>query len=209
MEKSTLNRIKIEMHSFKGLVITNLLGAAFALAFSMAYSVPKLIPLLTEGTLEMRQVPYLGLILVGFVVAINWIILGAELMDEHDDIVQNLENVGHEDDEIITGIIVQSIAFYRENQVKIQRLGFGSRIVGSFLLINAVIQAGALFSGSYPFRGIMVLGQWFAMISCFVIGLLGFYVPTVVRRFTETWDARLISTVDVEEKLGRILGNEG
>ena len=133
MEQTTLNRIKIELQSFKGLVIANLIGGAFAIAFSMAYGMPKVTPFLVEGVIKIEQLPYIGLIIVGFVVAINWIIKSAELMSEHDEIVDELEGIGPEDDEAIIGVIVQSLAFYRENQAKIQQLGIGSRIVGCLL----------------------------------------------------------------------------
>jgi hypothetical protein len=121
MEQTTLNRIKIEMQSFKGLIITNLIGAAFALAFSMAYGVPKLIPLLLEGVFDGSQIPYLILMVFSFVVAIGWITRSAELMDEHDDIVTELEDLGPEDDEEIVSVIVQSLSFYRMNRIKIRQ----------------------------------------------------------------------------------------
>ena len=204
MEQTTLNRVKIELQSFKGLVISNLIGGALALAFSLAYAVPKLIPLL-EGTLSIQQIPYLGVIFIGFVVGINWIARSAELMDEHDDIVQELEDVRPSDDEAIINVIIQSLAFYRENQSKIHQLGIGSRIVGAFLLITAIPQLQAIFAGDYPFGIPGLLGQWFGLVASIGIGLAGFYIPTLIKRFTEKWDARLNSIEKGEEELGRLL----
>ena len=205
MEQTTLNRIKIEMQSFKGLIITNLIGAAFALAFSIAYGVPKVTPLLVEGVLEINQLPYLGLIVVGFVSAINWITKSAELMSEHDDIVTELEGLGPSDDEAVIGIIVQSLAFYRENQSKIRQLGIVGRIVGVFLILTAIPQMQAIITGTYPLGEWMIIGQIFGLVASLGVGLLGFYVPTLINRFTAKWDARLSSTEAAEEKLDRIL----
>ena len=205
MEQTTLNRIKLEMHSFKGLIITNLIGAAFALAFSMAYGVPKLIPLLTEGAFDPSQVPYLLLIAFGFVVAIGWITRSAELIDVHDDLVTELEELGPEDDEAVIGIIVQSLAFYRENHIKIRQLGIVGRIVGIFLLLTAIPQLQALLTGVYPLGNWMIIGQVFGLLGSLGVGIAGLYVPTLINRFAEKWDARLNSTVVAEEKLGRIL----
>jgi len=205
MEQTTLNRIKLEMQSFKGLIITNLIGAAFALAFSMAYGVPEIIPLLVEGTFDASQIPYLMLIAFGFVVAIGWITRSAELMDVHDDLVTELEELGPEDDEAIIGIIVQSLAFYRENQKKIRQLGIAGRIVGLFLILTAIPQAQALLTGVYPLGNWMILGQVFGLIGSLGVGVAGLYVPTLIRRFAEKWDERLNSTEAAEEKLERIL----
>ncbi len=205
MEQTTLNRIKIELQSFKGLVIANLIGGAFAIAFSMAYGMPKVTPFLVEGVIKIEQLPYIGLIIVGFVVAINWIIKSAELMSEHEEIVDELEGIGPEDDDAIIGVIVQSLAFYRENQAKIQRLGIGSRIVGAFLLLTAIPQLQALLTGTYPLGGIMMIGQWFGLIASAGIGVAGLYVPTLINRFTAKWDERLSSTGEAEKKLDRIL----
>ena len=205
MEQTTLNRVKIELQSFKGLVISNLIGGGLSLAFSLAYGVPKLIPLLVEGAFSVGQLPYLGLIFVGFVVAINWIIRSAELMDEHDDIVQDLEDLSSADDEAIIGVIVQSLAFYRENQTKIRQLGIGSRVVGTFLLFTAIPQLQAIIAGVYPFGVLGALGQWFGLVASIGIGLAGFYIPRLIKQFTAIWDARLNSMEKGEKELERIL----
>ena len=109
MEQTTLNRLKIELQSFKGLVIANLIGAALALAFTMAYGIPKIIPLLVEGIISINQLPYLGLIFLGFAVSINWISNSARLMGEHGDIVDELDDISSSDDEAITSVIVETI----------------------------------------------------------------------------------------------------
>jgi len=205
MEQTTLNRIKIEIQSFKGLIITNLVGAALTLAFSVANGMPKLIPLLVDGTFDISQVYHLVLVVAGFFVGISWITKSAELMDEHDDIVTGLKELSPSDDEAITGIIVQSLAFYRENQDKIRQLGRVSRIVGSFLVLTSVPQIQALLAGVYPLGNWMVYVQILGVISTLGVGLMGIYVPTLINRFTAKWDERLSSTEAVEEKLDRIL----
>ena len=205
MEQTTFNRIKMEMQSFKGLIITNLIGGAFTIAFSISYAIPKVIPLIEEGALKIEQLPYIGLMVAGFVVAINWITKSAELMEEHDEIVKELEDVDPSDDEAVTGIIVQSLAFYRGNQRKIQQLGIVSRIVGGFLLLTAVPQVQALLAGAYPLGRLMAIGQVFGLIATVGAGAAGLYVPTLLQRFAAKWDARLNSAEEAEEKLDRIL----
>ena len=205
MEQTTLNRIKLEVQSFKGLIITNFIGAALTIAFSVAYAVPKTIPLLVEGVFELQMIPYLALAVVGLVVAINWITRGAELLDGHDDIVTELEEVSPDDDEAIIGIIVQSLAFYRENQPKIRQLGILGRVVGVFLLLTAIPQIQALVAGEYPLGQMMAIGQVFGLLGTLAMAALGFYSPTIINRFTVKWDERLSVSDEAGEKLDRIL----
>jgi hypothetical protein len=205
MEQTTLNRIKFEIQSFKGLIITNFIGAALTIAFSVAFAVPKLMPLLVEGVFELQMIPYLALAVVGLAVAITWITRGAELMDGHDDIVTELEEVSPDDDEAIIGIIVQSLAFYRENQPKIRRLGILGRVVGVFLLLTAVPQIQALIVGEYPLGQMMAIGQVFGLLGTLAVAALGFFSPIIISRFTVKWDERLSVSDEVGEKLDRIL----
>ena len=207
MEKNTLNRLKIELESFKALVIANLIGAALTLAFAMAFGVDKVIPFITGGPLTPGQIPYIMLIASGFVVAITWITRSAELMREHDEITKDYHEILKEDgdDEAVTGIIVRSLAFYRENQKKIEQLKWGGRITGTFLIITAIPQLITLLGGTYLLEGWMVYGQWLAIISSVGIGVAAWYVPVIIKRFTKMWDARLSMADDANEKLRRIL----
>ncbi|NIU85214.1 MAG: hypothetical protein GWN31_15555 [Candidatus Thorarchaeota archaeon] len=208
METGAFNRLKLEMNSFKGLIIANLLGAALSLAFSLAYGVNKLIPLVGQGKLEIMGLPYLGIIVVGFAFAISWIVRSAELMDEHDDIVEELSKTSAEDDDAITGVIIQNLAFYRQNDEKIMQLALGSRVTGVFLLLAAALQLNSVISGTSPFTGIMTFAQWFALAANLVVGLSALYVPTLLERFTEKWGARIKLSEDASEKLDKILVSE-
>lgn len=207
MEKNTLNRLKIELESFKGLVIANLVGAALTLAFTMAFGVEKVIPFITGGPLTPGQIPYVMLIVSGFVVAISWIAGSADLMGEHDEITKDFDEILKEggDDEAITSIIVRSLAFYRENQDKINQLKWGGRITGTFMLVSGIPQLIDFITGSYPFGGLLALAQGFAVVASMGVGIAAWYVPVIIKRFTEMWDERLSLADDVNEKLRKIL----
>jgi hypothetical protein len=77
--------------------------------------------------------------------------------------------------------------------------------VGAFLLLTAIPQLQALIQGVHPMGLLGALGQWFGLIASIGIGLAGFYIPSLIKRFTETWDARLNSTEKNEKDLKRIL----
>lgn len=208
METKTLNRLKLEINSFKGLIIANLLGAGLSLAFSLAYGVNKLVPMVAEGKLEPMGLPYLGIIVIGFAFAISWIVRSAELMDEHDDIVEGLNKTNAEDDDSITDVIIQNLAFHRQNQEKIVQLALGSRVTGVFLLLAAALQLNSVISGTFSFTGILFYAQWFALAANVATGLGALYVPTMLKRFTDKWDARIKLSEDASEKLDKILVSE-
>ena len=219
MEKTTLTRLKLELESFKLLVTANMVGAALTLAFSIAYGITKVIPFITGGPLEPYQIPYLMVIISGFATAISWITRSAELMDEHDDIIKDLDIViddyvesaaeapemSSDKDEQIISIIIRFLAFYRENSAKINQLKWGGRITGTFLLITGIPQLISFLTGTYQVEGWAILAQGFAMVSSLAISIAAWYVPVIIKRFTETWDARLNMADDANEKLKRIL----
>jgi hypothetical protein len=207
MEKNTLSRLKIELESFKALVIANLVGAALTMAFAIVFSIDEVTPMITGAPLTMRGLPYLALIIAGMAFAVTWITRSADLMGEHDEITKDFDEILKEggDDEAVTGIIVRSLAFYRENQSKIDELKWGGRVIGTFLVATAVPQIMGLLRGTGPIGGLMILGQWFAIVSSVGIGAAAWYVPVVIKRFTETWDARISMADDANEELRKIL----
>ncbi len=212
MEQNTLNRLKLELESFKGLVIANLLGAALTLAFSMAFGIGDVLPFIMGGPIYAHQLPYVALIVGGFAFTINWITRSAELMEEHEEITDDLNEVLENrrgDDEAITGIIVRSLAFYRDKAARINQLKWGGRITGTFLILSVIPQVQTLSVGDIPFGGWMIYGQWFGLIASLGFGLGAWYVPVIIDRFIKTWDTRLNLADEASEKLERILEETG
>jgi hypothetical protein len=213
MEKTTLTRLKIELESFKLLVTANLIGAAMTLAFTITFGFTEIIPIFTGIPLEPDQLPYLLVVISGFATAIIWITYSAELMEEHDEIVKDLDDIierskqrdSSEFDEEVTSVIVRSLAFYREKSQKINRLKWGGRITGTYLLITGIPQLISFVSGEYWVNDWYVLAQGFAVIASLGVSLAAWYVPVIIKRFMETWDARLSSVEDVNKKLDSIL----
>ena len=214
MEKTTLTRLKIELESFKLLATANMIGAALTLAFTIAYGFTEILPFITGAPLQVDQIPYLMIVISGFATAIAWITRSAELMGEHDEITQDLDTIiksNLDEDSLgeeVIGVIIRSLAFYRENSEKINRLKWGGRITGVYLIITGLPQLLSFLSGSYPVEGWAVLAQGFALISSIVISVAAWYVPVVIEKFMKTWNARLNLADDANERLGRILEGE-
>lgn len=210
MEKSALTRLKIELESFKTLTVANFIGAAFTLAFTVAYGFTEIIPFITGEPLQASQIPYMVVVVSGFATAIAWITRSAELMEEHDEIIKDLDDIitsGVEGDalgELVTGVIVRSLAFYRGNGSKINRLKWGARITGAYLLISGVPQLINLITDPQV-QGWMIFAQWFALAASLGISLAAWYVPVILDRFIKTWDERLDLAEDASDRLSSIL----
>jgi len=218
MEINALQRLKVELESFKLVTTANMVGAALTLAYSIAFGSTKIIPLITGSPLEAAHLPYLLVVGSGFATAISWITRSAELMGEHDEIVEELDEVIIESkstieesadiDEKIIGIIVKSLAFYRGNSSKIDRLKWGGRLTGAFMLIMGIPQLISFLTGSYPVDGVYVLAQGFAVAFSIGISLAAWYVPVIIKRFMDKWDARLKLAENANVRLGKILEDD-
>ena len=215
MEINTLERLKKEFESFKLLTTANLIGAALTLAYSIAFGFTKIIPFITGGPLEADHLPYLLVVISGFAIAISWITRSAELMGKHDEIVKELDKIISESkstinnrtdlDENLIGIIVRSLAFYRENSLKINRLKWGGRLTGAFMLVTGIPQLISFLNGTYPVDSVYVLAQGFIVSFSIGISIAAWYVPVIIKRFMDTWDIRLKLAEDANDRLGRIL----
>ena len=218
MERKTLERLKTELGSFKLVTTANMIGAALVIAYSIALGFTKIIPLITGGPIEAAQLPFLLLVISGFATAISWITRSAELNGKHDEIVKELDKIISESksttidrtdlDEKIIGIIVSSLAFYRENNSKINRLKWGGRLTGAFMLIMGIPQLISFLTGSYAVDGVYVLAQGFAVVFSFGISIAAWYVPVIIKRFMDKWDARLKLAEDANVRLSRILEDD-
>ena len=215
MEINTLERLKRELESFKLLTTANMVGAALTVAYSIAFGFFKIIPLFTGGPLGADYLPYLLVVIAGFALAISWITRSAELMGKHDELVKELDKVISESksaisdrpdlDENVLGILVRSLAFYRENSSKINRLKWGGRLTGAFMLVTGIPQLISFLNGTYPVDNVYVLAQGFVVAFSIGISIAAWYVPVVIKRFMDTWDIRLKLAEDANDRLGRIL----
>ncbi len=215
MEINTLERLKKELESFKLVTTTNMVGAALTVAYSIAVGFSKIIPLITGGPLEADYLPYLLVVSIGFAIAISWITRSAELMGNHDEIVKELGKVISESksaisdrsdlDENVLGFLVKSLSFYRENSSKINRLKWGGRLTGAFMLVTGIPQLISFLNGTYPVDSVYVLAQGFVVAFSIGISIAAWYVPVIIERFMDTWDIRLKLAEDANDRLGRIL----
>jgi hypothetical protein len=205
METETLGRFDRETRSFFALVIINIVGAGIAMSFGVATGVNNLIPMINERSIQLLRTAFTGLALAGFVFAIRWLILSAQLFSDFDDIRDEFKNISDiADDETLTRLIVQNTAFYRDRKPIIERLKLGSRATGAFFLLSGAVAAlNTLSVGSTG--PVSLLTAAFGTLLCIALGIVGVYSPSFFERYTETWERRLRDSAEVEKELNRIL----
>ena len=205
METRTLNRLKKELMSLYALIVINIVGAGLAMSFGVATVVNNLLPMVAEMSFQPLGVALTGLGLLGFGFAMSWLVFSAEVFSDFDDLKDEFKKRQVEaDEEEIAQLIVQNLAFYRDNRPTIDRLMLGSRAAGLFFLLSGAIGVFNMLTNAPagPFGLVMsVIG----VLICVVIGSVGFYCPSLFERYARAWEQRLKDSVEAEEKLNRIL----
>jgi len=206
VEKETFDRFNREMRSFYALIILNIVGAGLAMSFGIAWIVPNITPMIQEQSIQISKLALTGLVVVGCVVALRWLIASVEVFDGFDDLrddsrVKESEANG----DVLTGLIVRSMAWYRERKANINDLKFGSRVTGAFFLLSAVLQIlnlASTLSSTSPFN--LTLSM-IGFILCLVLGVAGLLIPYSITRFVGTWDHRIEASDDASKRLERIV----
>ena len=203
MRNETLNRLSREMRSFNSLIMMNIVGAGLAMSMGIAVIVKNVLPMVEAGMILVPEVVTVGLVLAGSVLGLRWLIEGAEMMDEYQDVVDADGLEGGDDS--ATELIVRNMAFYRDHRGSLGRLVLGCRATGAFFLVSAALQVRYLISilgtGSVYEVAFSLVG----MGLCLALGLAAVYIPRLLRRYEDTWDGRLQGSSEAEGKLGELL----
>ncbi len=205
MINETFNRLSREMRSFNSLIVMNIAGAGLAVARGVAFIVGKVHPMVEARMIMWPEAIMVVAALAGCALVFRWLIMGAEMMSEYQDLKEGAP--GHENgaEDSATELIVQNMAFYRDHRVSMGSLILGSRITGAFFLVTAALQVqyvvSVLGSGS-AFEVAFVL---FGFSLILILGLAGVYIPRLFRRYEATWDRRLEESAEAEKKLDELL----
>jgi len=205
MEKETLQRFSREMMSLYALIVINIVGASLAMSYGVATGVNNIFPMIADLRIQPLQAVLTGLGLLGFGFAISWLVSSAKVFSDLDDLRDEFKKRrGKTDDEEMAQLIVQNMAFYRDNRPTIDRLMLGSRAAGLFFLLSAAVGVFNLLTNT-PAGPLGLLTAVIGTLICVAIGAVGLYCPSFFERYTRTWEQRLDDSVEVEKKLNRIL----
>jgi hypothetical protein len=211
MSANTVQKLQHELNSLQALTIINMVAASMALAFGAYFALPTLITIATTMTVEITQIGLVILGLIAFVVAIRWIVSCAEMIDAGSEIRDTL--IEHKknqtlDDNVLTGLIVNMTATYRENKPTLSLMTKISKIAGVCFALSAIytlvtVVLGAL-SGAELWASITLTAN--AGIS-FAMAAACFIIPHFFAKYSAIWDRRLDEAAKAEEELKRQLGD--
>ncbi|MGB9622209.1 MAG: hypothetical protein ACPL07_00040 [Candidatus Bathyarchaeia archaeon] len=205
MEIKTLSRFNKETRSFNTLLLINIVGSALAMSFGVVLGANAILTMINGGSILLPQTAIAGLAVIGFIFALRWLVLSAQIFDSFDDIRDEFNSLSEKaDSEGLTGLIVKNMAFYRDNKSIIAKLKLGCRITGIFFLfLGAVLALSFLNMGSIQLLNLLTGTSGTAL--CITIGIVGLYSPSFFERYITTWDTRLTYSAEAEKGLSRIL----
>lgn len=200
-------KCKNEIRSFFGLTLVNLVIAALIMAFGIGLGVTQLLALLELGTIQI--IPLL-LITAGFMAAIAgvyWLIKTAEILDGVEDISSSCEQISKQDNQDqVTGVLVQMIAHYRKNQPIIDTMNILGRIGGVLFLVagslSLVYAVNTLLTSGIVIEGISQLA---GSIMAFGVGIGSLLIAKYFKRYSRVWVARLQEEPSIQEALKKKL----
>lgn len=204
MITETLKRFSTETRSFNALIIMNITGAGLAVSMGVARGIKNILPMVNAQKILIPEALTVGLVLAWCVLGLRWLIAGAEMLDEFQDIVEGQRRMEKEPDPL-TGLIVQNMAFYRDHRPTIGMLAWGSTATGAFFLLSALIQVRYIVSLLGASSSWEMLFSLVGFGLCLALGIIGVYLPSVFRRYTATWDRRLQESSEAEKRLGELL----
>ena len=200
-------KCKNEIRSFFGLALVNLVIAALIMALGIGLGVTQLLALLELGKIEL--IPLL-LISAGFIASIAgvfWLIKTAEILDGVEDINSTYEQISqHDNQDQITGVLVQMIAHYRKNQPIIDTMNILGRIGGVLFLVagslSLVYTVNTLLTSGIVIESISQLA---GSIMAFGVGIGSLLIAKYFKRYSGVWVTRLQEEHNIQEALKKKL----
>jgi hypothetical protein len=144
-----------------------------------------------------------GLGLAAVACGFYWIIKIAEIIDGIDDIKTAYDKFNRENDqEPITHLIIQMIAYYRANRTTVSRMVILGRIGGVlFLAVGAIGLAGGLMAVVSDGLVWETVGQLVAGIMAMGVGIGGLVIAHYFMVYSKVWNQRLDGTAMIEDAL--------
>ncbi|HSV48957.1 MAG TPA: hypothetical protein VLH35_01460 [Candidatus Acidoferrales bacterium] len=197
MTTNTAQKLLRESNSLLGLSIINILSSAMILAFGSSALIPNIITMVTAKSILLPELAWAILGFFAFIVAIRWLVATAEVLEIHEQLKEGSEK---QDEDSLTGAIVDAMASYREKKGTIKLMLMISRIAG----------VGFLIAGIYTVLNVAFTGAnlWLlaGAIPNFAIAAAAFIIPHFFSKYQQVWDNRLKETEKAEALLEQKLG---
>jgi hypothetical protein len=200
MTTNTSQKLRRESNSLLGLSIINLVSSAMVLAFGSAALFPNIITMINAQNILLPELLWAILGGLAFAIGIRWLVATAEVLEIHEQLKEGSKNKTQNED-ALTGVIVEAMANYREKRGTIKIMMNISRIAGVcfliagiYTIINTTLTGGNLwlFAGAIP---------------NFAISAAAFIIPHYFSKYQQVWDSRLKESEKAEALLEKQLGD--
>jgi hypothetical protein len=174
-----------------------MVSCALVLAFGSSTLFPALIKMAETQSVLLPELAWAILGLLAFVVAIRWLVATAEVLEIHEQLKEGSKKA--QDEDSVTGVIVEAMASYREKRDTIKAMLLISRIAGVCFLI----------AGIYTIITAAIAGDLWLIagaIPNFAIAAAAFIIPHYFSKYQQVWDNRLKETEKAEALLQKQLG---
>jgi hypothetical protein len=198
MTVNTAQKLKREANSLLGLSVINIVSSAMVLAFGSAALFPNLIAMAKAGTVLFPEVAWSALGLIAFMIGIRWLVATAQVLEIHEQLKEGSEKA--QDEDSLTGVIVEAMASYRERKSTIKAMLLISRIAGVCFLI----------AGIYSIATAAIAGNLWLLtgaIPNIAIAVAAFIIPYYFSKYQQIWDKRVKETEKAEKILAKQLGS--
>ena len=200
-------KCKNEIRSFFGLTLVNIVIAALIMAFGIALGVTQLLTLLELAKIQLMPVLLISAGVIAVIAGVYWLIKTAEILDGVENINSAWEQIStHDNQEQITGVLVQMIAHYRKNQTIIDTMSILGRIGGVIFLVagslSLVYAVNILLT-----TGIVIesISQLAGSIIAFGVGIGSLLIAKYFKRYSGVWQSRLQEEHNIQETLKKKL----
>ncbi len=200
MTTNTAQKLRRESNSLLGLSIINIVSSAMVLAFGASALFPNIITMFNTKSILLPELIWAILGGLAFAIGIRWLVATAEVLEIHEQLKEGSKKANQNED-ALTGVIVDAMASYREKKGTIKLMMTISRIAGVcflitgiYTIISSVIAGGAnlwLIAGAIP---------------NFAIAAAAFIIPHFFSKYQQVWDSRLKETEKAEALLQKQLG---
>jgi hypothetical protein len=200
-------KCKNEIRSFFGLTVVNLVIAALIMALGIGLGVTQLLALLELGTIQLLPLLLISAGFIAAVAGVYWLIKTAEILDGVEDINSACEQISPQDNQDkITGVLVQMIAHYRKNQPIIDTMAILGRIGGVLFIVvgslSLVYSVNTLLTSGIVIDGISQLAGG---IIAFGVGVGSLLIAKYFKAYSGVWVARLQEEPNIQEALEKKL----
>jgi hypothetical protein len=212
MTDTTITRFKIELNSFFGLVLLNMVFGALAMAFGMQCIIANVLGLAVVQTLPALRILAGAISLAVFGLGLYWVLASAKILKGITAIRRESRGLtGPVPDETLTGWIIGMTSHYREKRQMVLRMITICRLGGCVFLTVGIVTLIQLFSSGAWAGNLGIAVVALSLVAAAInltIGLASIIFSLWFHRYATAWDRRLDEAAQNEAILKKTLGQD-